>query len=61
MTTFQPGDTVLVLAGVNMGVRAIFVKYDEKNKAVCKGPGSRIHRIRVKPEKLKLIKRGGKQ
>lgn len=58
MTTFQPGDTVLVLTGQNKGVRAIFRRYNDRGKALCRGPGNHIHRITIKPEKLKLIKGG---
>lgn len=54
---FQPGDHVLVLSGMNKGVRAVFRKYNDRGKALCCGPGKAYHRITIKPEKLKLIKR----
>jgi len=57
-TKFKPGDKVLVLAGLNKGARAIFKYYTAEGKAFCKGPGGRLHRIRIKPEKLRLIKKG---
>lgn len=55
MTALHPGDVVLVLAGVNKGVRATFKGYNDKGRAICKGSGTRLHRITVKPEKLKLM------
>jgi len=56
-TTFQPGDKVLVLSGPNKGILATFKKIDAEGKACCRGPGNRLHRIHISPDKLKLIKR----
>jgi transcription elongation factor len=56
---FQPGDTVLVLSGMNKGVRAIFRRYNDRGKALCCGSAGAYQRITIAPEKLKLIKREG--
>lgn len=54
-TSFKPGDKVLVCWGPNKGVRAIFKRYTTEGKALCKGPGNRLHRIHISPEKLRLL------
>ena len=59
MTEFKPGDIVLVLAGPNKGRRATFKYYTPEGKAFCKISKNRLHRVCIRPEKLKLIKREG--
>lgn len=54
---FKPGDKVLVISGSsNKGVVAIFRHYTAKGKAFCQGPGGRLHRIHITPDKLRPVK-----
>lgn len=54
---FKPGDKLLVTRGsTNKGVIVTFLYYTKKGNAQCKGPGNKLHRINIAPEKLKLIK-----